>query len=58
MYRIFIFLQNFACEFDVQNHLLPFISELEQLDKDTEVNQIIIDLYFDKKSRACSCREE
>ena len=43
------FLQNFACEFDVQNHLLPFISELEQLDKDTEVNQIIIDLYFDKK---------
>lgn len=44
------FLQNFACEFDVQNHLLPFISELEQLDKDTEVNQIIIDLYFDKKA--------
>ena len=42
-------MQNFACEFDVQNHLLPFISELEQLDKDTEVNQIIIDLYFDKK---------
>ena len=34
----------------MQNHLLPFISELEQLDKDTEVNQIIIDLYFDKKA--------
>ena len=45
----YLFLQNFACEFDVQNHLLPFISELGQLDKDTEVNQIIIDLYFDKK---------
>ncbi|WP_078418086.1 glycosyltransferase [Bacillus cereus] len=44
------FLQNFACEFDVQNHLLPFISELEQLDKDTEINQIVIDLYFDKKA--------
>lgn len=44
------FLQNFACEFDVQNHLIPFISELEQLDKDTEVNQIVIDLYFDKKA--------
>ncbi len=34
----------------MQNHLLPFISELGQLDKDTEVNQIIIDLYFDKKA--------
>ncbi|MEB9981050.1 glycosyltransferase family A protein, partial [Bacillus cereus] len=44
------FLQNVACEFDVQNHLLPFISGLEQMDENTEVNQILVDLYFDKKA--------
>ncbi|PEA24341.1 glycosyl transferase [Bacillus cereus] len=44
------FLQNVACEFDVQNHLLPFISGLEKIDEDCDVNQIKIDLYYDEKA--------
>jgi hypothetical protein len=44
------FLQNAACEFDVQNHLLPFIAGLEKIGGNCEVNQFHIELYYDKKA--------
>jgi len=44
------FLQNVAFEFDVKNHLMPFISQLKEMDENLAVNTIQIDLYYDKKA--------
>ncbi|MFD2170997.1 glycosyl transferase family 2 [Tumebacillus lipolyticus] len=43
------YLQNAACEFDVTNHLLPFLSELQFMEPGCVVNKVIVDLYYDKQ---------
>jgi hypothetical protein len=41
-------LQNIAAEFDMKNHLNPFITGLQQINENCIVNQVKVDLYFDK----------
>jgi hypothetical protein len=43
------YLQNAACEFDVTNHLLPFISDLQFMEEGCFVNRVTVDLYYDKQ---------
>lgn len=43
------YLQNGACEFDVTNHLIPFLDELQHMDEKYEVKNVKIDLYYNKK---------
>lgn len=44
------YLQNIAAEFDMKNHLEPFVEGLQQIDENCHVNPVKIDLYFDKSS--------
>jgi len=44
------YLQNIAAEFDMKNHLEPFVDGLQQIDENYHVNPVKIDLYFDKRS--------
>ncbi|MFK4417342.1 hypothetical protein ABH961_005946 [Bacillus sp. RC251] len=42
------YLQNIAAEFDMKNHLEPFITGLQQINENCMINQVKVDLYFDK----------
>ncbi len=40
--------QNAACEYDMTNHLLPFLSDLQFVEDGSLVNKVVVDLYYDK----------
>ncbi|MGE6593453.1 glycosyl transferase family 2 [Bacillus mycoides] len=42
------YLQNIAAEFDMKNHLEPFVTGLQQIDENCNINRVKVDLYFDK----------
>ncbi|WDM03003.1 glycosyl transferase family 2 [Alicyclobacillus cycloheptanicus] len=41
------YLQNAACELDMSDHLIPFLSELAFMEPGSTVNPVIVDLYYD-----------
>ncbi|GAA0421770.1 hypothetical protein GCM10008934_10290 [Virgibacillus salarius] len=43
------YLQNSVVEHDVNNHLIPFISGLKDIDESIITNKLQVDLYFDHK---------
>lgn len=43
------YLQNIAADFDMKNHLEPFITGLQELERIDAVNKVKLDLYFDKQ---------
>ncbi|WP_220129301.1 glycosyl transferase family 2 [[Anoxybacillus] calidus] len=43
------YLQNVTCIHDVNNHLIPFISNLKYMDEGCVVNKVKVDLYYDKQ---------
>lgn len=43
------YLQNSVVEHDINNHLIPFVSQLKEIDESVLTNEIQIDLYFNRK---------
>ncbi|WP_245629066.1 glycosyl transferase family 2 [Alicyclobacillus shizuokensis] len=43
------YLQNAACEYDMTNHVIPFLSDLQFMEDGCVVNKVIVDLYYDKQ---------
>jgi hypothetical protein len=43
------YLQNAACIYDVTNHLIPFLSGLQNMDEGCVVNKVKVDLYYYKE---------
>ncbi|RBN38956.1 glycosyl transferase family 2, partial [Priestia megaterium] len=43
------YLQNGAFEYDMDNHLLPFLTDLQHMPDGCEINNIKVDLYYNPK---------
>jgi hypothetical protein len=43
------YLQNGAFEYDMDNHLLPFLTDLQDMPDDCEINNIKVELYYNPK---------
>jgi hypothetical protein len=44
-----LYLQNVYCEYDVVGHLLPFIEGLQKIEDGSFVNNVTVELYYDKQ---------
>jgi hypothetical protein len=44
------FLQNISCKHDVNNHLIPFVNGLKDINEDTLFKKVNLEFYFDGKS--------